>query len=122
MQRTPLCAQTANHDIPSRRDLGKVAAAAGLGLLSGSFGGQRKAGENQPWFEATIPELQALMSSGKLSSRELTQGYLRRIQELNPLLHAVIETNPEAVATAAQLDADRRAGRLRGPCTESLSS
>jgi amidase len=45
----------------------------------------------------------------------LTQGYLNRIQELNPLLHAVIETNPQAVAIAALRDNERRAGHLRGP-------
>jgi amidase len=67
------------------------------------------------WIEKSIPELQALMSSGQLTSRELTRGYLGRITELNPLLHAVIEVNPEAVAIAARRDAERRAGQLRGP-------
>ena len=33
----------------------------------------------------------------------------------NPLLHAVIETNPDALETAAQLDAERQQGQLRGP-------
>ena len=67
------------------------------------------------WIEKSIPQLHALMASGKLTSRELTLGYLRRIAELNPLLHAVIETNPEAVAIAARLDGERRGGFLRGP-------
>ena len=67
------------------------------------------------WIERSIPDLQALMSSGALSSRELTLGYLQRIADLNPLLHAVIETNPSAVAIAARRDAERRAGVIRGP-------
>jgi amidase len=67
------------------------------------------------WVDATIPHLQALIASGELTSRDLTLGYLARIGELNPLLHAVIQTNPQAVAIAAQLDAERRAGHLRGP-------
>jgi amidase len=67
------------------------------------------------WIEKSIPELQALMASGQLTSRALTLGYLDRISELNPLLHAVIEVNPQAVATAARRDAERRAGQLRGP-------
>jgi amidase len=68
-----------------------------------------------PWIEKSIPELQALMASGQLTSRELTLGYLKRIGDLNPLLHAVIETNSQAVAIAAKLDAERRAGHVRGP-------
>jgi amidase len=70
--------------------------------------------ENASWIERSIPQLQALMSSGALTSRELTLGYMQRIDGLSPLLHAVIETNPNAVAIAAQLDTERRGGRLRG--------
>jgi len=55
------------------------------------------------------------MQTGQLTSRALTQGYLARIASLNPLLHAVIETNPQAVAIAVHRDNERRAGRLRGP-------
>src|SRR5215216_6410798 len=73
------------------------------------------AATDAPWIEAPIPELQALMASRRLTSRELTLGYLRRIRSLNPLLGAVIETNPNAVAIAARLDNERRKGRLRGP-------
>ena len=50
------------------------------------------------------------MASGQLNSRELTHGYIRRIQSLNPLLHSVIELNPNAIAIATQLDAERRRG------------
>jgi amidase len=50
-----------------------------------------------------------------LTSQELTAGYLARIDQLNPLLHAVIETNPDALAIAARRDAERRSGRVRGP-------
>ena len=56
----------------------------------------------EPWIEANIPQLLALMASGQLSSRELTLGYLDRIHDLNPALGAVLETNPTAVATAAR--------------------
>ena len=73
------------------------------------------ADENAPWFEATIPQLQALMTSGALTSRALTLAYLQRIDRLNPLLNAVIETNPNAVAIATQLDNERRSGQLLGP-------
>src|SRR6266446_70972 len=73
------------------------------------------ADENAPWFEAAIPQLQALMASGALTSRALTLAYLQRINRLNPLLNAVIETNPNAVDIATQLDNKRRSGQLLGP-------
>ena len=65
--------------------------------------------------EATIPELQAAMASGELSSKDLVKGYLDRIQSLNSLLHSVIETNPNAVSIAQHLDNERRKGMVRGP-------
>ncbi|MCU1309299.1 MAG: Amidase [Candidatus Angelobacter sp.] len=107
-----------------RRTFLCLSATAGAGLLYGGWPQLTWAApqaqislpsDNAPWIEATIPELQAMMSSGALTSRELTLGYLQRISSLNPLLHAVIQTNPNAVAIAAQLDNERRAGRIRGP-------
>jgi amidase len=68
-----------------------------------------------PWLDASITQLQELMASGQISSRELTRAYLDRIADLNPLLHAVIETNPDALQIAGQRDAERRSGRARGP-------
>src|SRR2546426_9889206 len=106
-------------NISRRRFIG-TGAAAGAGLLGGSWISSSRAhtspttevpDENAPWFEATIPQLQAQMASGVLTSRALTLAYLRRIDRLNPLLHAVIETNPNAVDIAARLDNERRAGR-----------
>jgi len=54
------------------------------------------------------------MAAGQLTARELVHGYLERIQQLNPILHAVIQTNPNAVAIAADLDNERRSGQVRG--------
>src|SRR5204863_6780873 len=65
--------------------------------------------------EKSLPELQDAMASGQITSRELTHGYIRRIQSLNPLLHSVIELNPNAIAIAAGLDNERRRGQVRGP-------
>jgi amidase len=67
------------------------------------------------FIEKSIPELQDAMASGQLTSRQLTQGYIRRMQSLNPLLHSVIEVNPNAIAIATQLDNERRRGQVRGP-------
>ena len=55
------------------------------------------------------------MASGQLTSKDLVKGYLDRIQSLNPLLHSVIETNPNAVSIAQHLDNERRNGHVRGP-------
>jgi amidase len=41
--------------------------------------------------------------------------YLARITEVNSILHAVIETNPDALAIAAEMDAQRAAGSDIGP-------
>ena len=68
--------------------------------------------------EATVAALQAQMASGALSSRTLTQAYLDRIAAIDdagPTLNAVIETNPNALQDAEALDAERKAGKLRGP-------
>src|SRR5215813_12029633 len=65
--------------------------------------------------EKSIPELQAAMASGELTSKDLVKGYLRRIGSLNSLLNSVIETNPNAVSIAQHLDNERRRGQVRGP-------
>ncbi|SDR80608.1 amidase [Friedmanniella luteola] len=68
-----------------------------------------------PWFETDIGTLQRWMRRGRVTSAGLTAGFLARIAELNPVLHAVIETNPDALRIARRRDAERRAGHLRGP-------
>ncbi len=92
--------------------------------LCGAVTGCRRDGEAEPppsgfvYAEAGIAELQAAMERGETSSRALVQAYLERIVALDrngPRLNAYIETNPRARAEASQLDAERRAGRVRGP-------
>ena len=68
--------------------------------------------------EATVTDLQARMAKGTETARSLCEKYLARIKALNeqgPMLRAVIETNPEALAIADGLDRERKAGKLRGP-------
>ena len=58
------------------------------------------------------------LSAGQLTSDVLVQQCLARIEAIDrrgPQLHSVIELNPEARAIAKALDAERRAGKLRGP-------
>ena len=71
-----------------------------------------------PLLEVTIDELQQKMNSGEYSSVSITKLYLRRIADIDkkgPALNAVIELNPDALAIAAGLDAERKAGKVRGP-------
>src|SRR5688572_11621294 len=58
----------------------------------------------------TIPELQELMDSRRMNSVQLTTFYLRRINQLNPMLNAVITVSPTALADARAADQARRNG------------
>ena len=61
----------------------------------------------------TIPELQAFMNSRQLKSVDLTNFYLGRIRQLNPILNAVITVSPTALADARAADRARRNGDHR---------
>ena len=68
--------------------------------------------------ELSATDARGRMASGELTSAALTQAYLDRIAAIDdagPTLRAVIEVNPQALADAAALDAERQAGKLRGP-------
>src|SRR5213596_1489887 len=107
----------AGYGITRRRFIG-TAAGGSAALLTGGLASLLKPTVSAAGFdfiEATIPQLQAAMASGALTSAGLTMGYIKRIQSLNPTLHAVIEVNPNAIAIATALDNERRAGNVRGP-------
>jgi len=108
-----------DHTITRRKFLGTTALSSAA-LLSGGITAllRQSASASHGGFdfvEKSILELQAAMAAGQLDSRQLTHGYIRRIQSLNPLIHSVIELNPNAIAIATQLDAERRRGQVRGP-------
>jgi amidase len=68
--------------------------------------------------EASVADLQERMTSGALTARRMAEACLARIAALDrqgPELRSVIETNPEALAIAEALDAERRAKGARGP-------
>ncbi len=65
--------------------------------------------------EATIADLQRAMAAGETSAKELSQFYLTRIDSFDKRVNSIIELNPDAVATAEKLDAERKAGKIRGP-------
>ena len=64
---------------------------------------------------ATVTDLGRAMDAGTITSAELVDAYLARIAAYDKRLNAVRELNPAARAQAAQADAERRAGRGRGP-------
>jgi amidase len=66
-------------------------------------------------FEADIVSLQAAMESGTLTAVDCVQWYVERIQRLNPILKAVLEVNPDAIAIAESLDEERQNVGSRGP-------
>ena len=111
-----------------RRDLfrlgvgaGALAAVGGCGASGGNGGpvkGSTTVLPSSDLEEATIAGLQQRMGAGKATAVSLVAAYRARIDATNttgPELRAVIELNPDAEANAAKLDAERKAGTLRGP-------
>jgi amidase len=90
---------------------GSVAAALPAWAASG-------AASEFPIEEATLDQLQAAMANGSLTALALTKLYLARIAQMDtrgPALRSFLETNPEALAQAEALDAERKAKGPRGP-------
>src|ERR1051326_5459901 len=65
--------------------------------------------------EASIPEMQAALKAGRVTSHDLVQQYLTRIALYNHKINALISINPHALEEADKLDAERKAGKIRGP-------
>ncbi len=63
---------------------------------------------------ATIPQLQAEMQAGQLTSEQLTLFYLWRIRRYNDSLRAYLELNPAALEEARARDQERQQGKVRG--------
>jgi amidase len=68
--------------------------------------------------EATIADIHAAIRSKDLTCRQLVQMYLDRIQaydKIGPALNAIVVVNPNALATADELDARFARSGLTGP-------
>ncbi len=95
-------------ELTRRTLMGSVALAAGAGAAPYGFELE----------EATVGDLQSRMKEGRLTARAITQQYLDRIAAIDkrgPALNTVIELNPDALAIAAALDAERKSKGPRGP-------
>jgi amidase len=69
-------------------------------------------------FEKSIAELQEAMTTGGLTSEDITRDYLARLSiydRSGPTFRSVLSINPRAIADARARDADRAAGRVRSP-------
>lgn len=65
--------------------------------------------------EATIDEMQAAMAAGTLTSVQLVMCYMIRNFQTDDYTNSLLQMNPDALAIAAQMDAERAAGHVRGP-------
>ncbi|HXH71175.1 MAG TPA: amidase [Pyrinomonadaceae bacterium] len=73
-----------------------------------------KSDTNGELLEITIGELQAKMNSGEISAKKLVEKYLERIKDIDPKIRSVIETNPDALKIAEEMDKERKKGKIRG--------
>ena len=97
-----------------RRALTLLSMAIGLAPL----GAQQQASDAFELNETTIAQLQDGMAAGRYTSRRLVELYLKRIDEIDrsgPALRSVSETNPDALAIADALDAERKIEGLARP-------
>ena len=97
-----------------------LSVAACLFTLVSAPSAQRQAGAPPPFDleEATIADLQQRMQSGQETARSLVEKYLARIDAIDkngPALQSVLEVNPDALAIADALDAERKSRGPRGP-------
>ena len=85
----------------------------GMSLASAAGSSCSSSGKQFEFEEATVDAIHLGFKNGSLTSTALVRFYLDQIARLNPLLHAVIEVNPDALAQAARADAERSASRGR---------
>jgi amidase len=65
--------------------------------------------------EATIPDMQAALKAGRVTSHELVQQCLIRIATYEDKINAAITVNPNALKEADERDRERAEGKVRGP-------
>jgi amidase len=104
----------------NRREFLQASAATTAALLiTGKMNAQqRRAAKQFELEETTFAALQAKMQSGELSSREITEKYLNRIQEQDQRgaqVNSVMQTNIDAIRIAEQMDKERKQGKVRSP-------
>jgi amidase len=94
-----------------RREFVISSAAAGLGLLGSNAFATPQSFDIE---EATVVSLRAAMQKGDVTARDLVAQYVARIRSSDKQTNSMIEINPDALAIAAELDSERKAGKIRG--------
>src|SRR4051794_25981284 len=107
-----LAAAVAMTSVPARGAAGRAAAgeAAATECVNSAAGLDLQT--------ATVADLSKAMAAGSLTSEQLVRAYESRITAYDtagPKLNAIRELNPAALKQAKALDAERRAGHVRGP-------
>jgi amidase len=65
--------------------------------------------------ETSIADLRKAMEEGRTTSRDIVQQYLTRIALYEDRFNATLAVNPKALEEADARDAERAAGKIRGP-------
>lgn len=87
-------------------------------ILTGSIAFAQSTSGSVDLANATIEDIQAAFTKGTLTAEQLTRLYVSRIDRYDkkgPAINAVISPNPNALEEARALDAERKAGKTRGP-------
>jgi amidase len=97
-----------------RREFLGLAATACAAVATGGISIDAKAAvKDFELEEKTVVELQAMIQSGQMSSRQIVQAYLDRIADVDKRLNSIIELNPDALSIADQMDRERKSGKTR---------
>ncbi len=91
-----------------------------ISFVSCGTGKDKKSTSAEPFRleELTITQLQKGYADGDFTVSGIVQTYLDRIaaiDDVDPMLNAVIQVNPDALAIAAELDEELKQGKVRGP-------
>lgn len=71
--------------------------------------------ELEKWIiEADIASMQQAMNTGRVTSEQLVQLYLTRIEKYDSILNTILEINPDAIDIAKALDEERKVKGSRG--------
>ena len=101
-----------------------LAAAVTISVAALTLGAQERTRDDLPnvtfrssfnIVEASIPEMQAALESGRVTSRELVLLYFSRIAQYEDLVNATAFVSRTALDEADALDLERASGRVRGP-------
>ena len=76
---------------------------------------QPVAGSSFDLNDANMAGLQDALKNKRVTSRELVDGYLKRIEQYDASLKSIISINPHAREDADRLDREREQGKVRGP-------